>query len=70
LCVISLCAIGGFLVNRLRTFFKENYFQHSKTIIASVILMGLGSLAMLAQNELRMYKQDWLDSIQVESRDN
>jgi len=32
--------------------------------------MGLGSLAMLAQNELRMYKQDWLDSIQVESRDN
>lgn len=46
--VVSLIGIGLFLVNRLRAFFKTNYFQHSQTILYSIALMGPGVLAMLA----------------------
>ena len=43
----STVGIGAFLVNRLRAFFKHNYFRHSQTIIAAIALQGGGVCAMI-----------------------
>lgn len=40
--------VGVVLVNRIRSFFKQNYFDHTQTVIYSIILFGLGVGAMLS----------------------
>ena len=50
LLAVSIVGIGAFLVNRLRVFFKSNYFRHSQTIIAAICLQGAGVSAMLCMN--------------------
>jgi len=64
---MSIICIGSFLVNRLRAFFKENYFLHSQTIIASIALTGFGVIAMLCFNIVRLKWQGWLTQIQETS---
>jgi len=60
LLTLSIIAIGSFLVNRLRLFFKENYFKHSQTIIASIALTGIGVISMIGFNFIRSEHEDWL----------
>ena len=63
LLTLSIVFIGSFLVNRLRLFFKENYFLHSQTIIASIALTGFGAIFMLSFNIIRSHGEDWLSKI-------
>ena len=54
----SVIGIGGFLVNRLRFFFKSNYREHSNSIVTSIILMSLAAIFLMAFNWIKITKQD------------
>jgi len=45
---VSFLIIGSFLVNRLRRFFRDEYYKHSKSIIWSILMVTLSILAMMA----------------------
>ena len=50
--------IGSFLVNRLRAFFRENYWKHSNSIILSIALVILSTGAMICWTSIRLGKND------------
>lgn len=64
---LLVIVIGAVLVNRLRVLFKENYFEHSKTIVQSIILQVFGALFMLGYYILEPFLHNQMDDLKKRS---
>ena len=64
---ISFVIIGSFLVNRLRHFFKDEYYKHSNSILISIFLMILSIGAMMSVEFIKTNHIEELKRIQEES---
>lgn len=49
---------GSCLVHQLRKYYKENYYQHSTSIIWSIILVFFSTGALIAWNSIRISNQE------------
>ena len=67
---LSFVIIGAFLVNRLRRLFKENYWQHTNSIIWSIILCSISSICIIAENLIRVERLDHIQNHEQEFLSN
>jgi hypothetical protein len=55
---LLMIVIGSILVHNLRLFFKENYYQHSNSIILSIIFETLSITSIMAWYLIKIFKRD------------
>lgn len=64
LMTVSMIVVGSLLVNRLRKYFRYNYYQHSNSIILSIILVIISGSAMMSPFVIKVLDFDYNTIIQ------
>lgn len=55
---LSMIIIGSILVHKLRQFFRENYYQHSNSIILSIFFETISITSIMAWYLIKIFKRD------------
>lgn len=55
---LGMIIIGSILVHNLRLFFRENYYQHSNSIILSIFFETISITSIMAWYLIKIFKRD------------